>query len=112
MRFRAHEDRWESRSRFTRWKACATAASQDAEPARLIAAFLTAAEVEVWFGQSELVGGGAWDQKIRKQIKECASFVFRGLKPSASVRSSRLARYFSLSTWKFSLRWAGNHLVH
>jgi hypothetical protein len=29
----------------------------------------------VWFDQSELVGGDAWDQKIRRQIKECALFV-------------------------------------
>ncbi len=31
--------------------------------------------MEVWFDQSELRGGDAWDAKIRKQIKECALFV-------------------------------------
>jgi hypothetical protein len=31
--------------------------------------------VEVWFDQSELVGGDAWDAKIRKQIKDCALLV-------------------------------------
>ena len=36
---------------------------------------LRAAGVEVWFDQSELVGGDAWDAKIRKQIAECALFV-------------------------------------
>jgi len=25
----------------------------------------------VWFDQSELRGGDAWDQTIRRQIKEC-----------------------------------------
>ncbi len=46
-------------------------ASQDAEAARRIADALRAAGVEVWFDQSELVGGDAWDQKIRRHIKEC-----------------------------------------
>ena len=48
-------------------------ASQDAEAAKRICDALRAAGVEVWFDQSELRGGDAWDQKIRKQIKECAS---------------------------------------
>lgn len=50
-------------------------ASQDAEAARRICEALRAAGVEVWFDQSELVGGDAWDAKIRRQIKECALFV-------------------------------------
>jgi len=50
-------------------------ASQDAEAARRICEALRAAGVEVWFDQSELRGGDAWDAKIRKQIKECALFV-------------------------------------
>ena len=29
----------------------------------------------MWFDQSELRGGDAWDASIRKQIKECALFV-------------------------------------
>src|ERR1700722_17321274 len=47
-------------------------ASQDAEAARHICAALRSAGVEVWFDQSELRGGDAWDQSIRKQIKTCA----------------------------------------
>jgi tetratricopeptide (TPR) repeat protein len=50
-------------------------ASQDASAARRICDALLAAGVEVWFDQSELRGGDAWDAKIRKQIKECALFV-------------------------------------
>ena len=50
-------------------------ASQDAEAAKRICEALRTAGVEVWFDQSELVGGDAWDQKIRKQIKESALFV-------------------------------------
>jgi len=29
----------------------------------------------VWFDQSELRGGDAWDQSIRKQIRDCRLFV-------------------------------------
>ena len=50
-------------------------ASQDAEAARRICDALRAAGVEVWFDQSELRGGDAWDASIRRQIKECALFV-------------------------------------
>ncbi len=50
-------------------------ASQDSEAARRIAEALRAAGVEVWFDQNELVGGDAWDAKIRKQIADCALFV-------------------------------------
>ncbi|HVZ66286.1 MAG TPA: TIR domain-containing protein [Lacunisphaera sp.] len=50
-------------------------ASQDAEAARRICDALRQVGVEVWFDQSELVGGDAWDQKIRKQIRECALLI-------------------------------------
>jgi TolB-like protein/Tfp pilus assembly protein PilF len=50
-------------------------ASQDAEAAKKICEALRAAGVEVWFDQSELVGGDAWDQKIRKQIRDCALLI-------------------------------------
>ena len=50
-------------------------ASQDAEAARRICEALRAAGLDVWFDQSELRGGDAWDASIRKQVKECALFV-------------------------------------
>ena len=50
-------------------------AREDSDAARRIAAALRAAGVEVWFDQSELRGGDAWDANIRQQIKECALFV-------------------------------------
>jgi TolB-like protein/tetratricopeptide (TPR) repeat protein len=50
-------------------------ASQDAEVVRKICDALRGADVEVWFDQSELVGGDSWDAKIRKQIQDCALFV-------------------------------------
>jgi TolB-like protein/Flp pilus assembly protein TadD len=50
-------------------------ASEDAEAALKICAALRAAGIEVWFDQSELRGGDAWDQKIRREIRDCALFV-------------------------------------
>lgn len=50
-------------------------ASQDAKAARRICDTLLAAGVEVWFDLSELRGGDAWDQKIRRQIKDCELFI-------------------------------------
>ncbi len=72
-------------------------ASQDAEAARRICEALRAAGIEVWFDQSELRGGDAWDAKIRKQIKECALFV-----PVISANTqARLEGYFRLE-WKLA----------
>jgi hypothetical protein len=50
-------------------------ASQDAEAARRICEALRSAGVEVWFDQSELRGGDAWDASIRAQIRACGFFV-------------------------------------
>jgi hypothetical protein len=51
--------------------------SQDAESAQRICAALRSAGVEVWFDQSELRGGDAWDRQIRNQIHDCTFFVPR-----------------------------------
>jgi len=50
-------------------------ASQDSEAAKGICEALRAAGIEVWFDQSELRGGDAWDQKIRREIRSCALFI-------------------------------------
>jgi len=50
-------------------------ASENREAARLIKGILESAGLEVWFDESELVGGDAWDQKIRRQIRECTYFM-------------------------------------
>jgi TolB-like protein len=50
-------------------------ASEDAEAAARLCAGLRAAGVEVWFDQSELRGGDAWDHHIRSQIRDCALFI-------------------------------------
>ena len=72
-------------------------ASQDAEAANKICDALRAAGVEVWFDQSELVGGDQWDAKIRGQISSCALFV-----PIISANTqARLEGYFRLE-WKLA----------
>lgn len=50
-------------------------ARQDVGAARRIAEALRDRGMEVWFDQNELRGGDAWDQKIRRQIRECALFI-------------------------------------
>jgi TolB-like protein/Flp pilus assembly protein TadD len=73
-------------------------ASQDAEAARRICEALRSAGIEVWFDQSELRGGDAWDQSIRKQIKNCALFM-----PVIShATHDRREGYFRLE-WKLAV---------
>ena len=50
-------------------------ASEDALAAQRICEALRAAGIEVWFDQSELRGGDAWDREIRLRIQDCALFV-------------------------------------
>src|SRR5438045_3835882 len=73
-------------------------ASQDAAAARKICDALTAAGVEVWFDQSELRGGDAWDQKIRRQIKDCALFV-----PVISANTNARAEGYFRLEWKLAV---------
>jgi tetratricopeptide (TPR) repeat protein len=72
-------------------------ASQDVEAAKRICDTLRAASIEVWFDQSELVGGDKWDVKIRGQISSCALFV-----PVISANTqARREGYFRLE-WKLA----------
>jgi hypothetical protein len=50
-------------------------ASEDRPAARLLGAVLPNYGLEVWYDESELGGGDAWDQKIRRQIRECDYFM-------------------------------------
>lgn len=73
-------------------------ASQDADAARRICEALRAAGLEVWFDQSELRGGDAWDASIRRQIRDCALFV-----PLISANTNaREEGYFRLE-WKLAV---------
>lgn len=73
-------------------------ASEDTEAARRLCAVLRAGGIEVWFDQSELRGGDAWDAAIRRQIKSCSLFI-----PIISTTShSRAEGYFRLE-WKLAI---------
>ena len=73
-------------------------ASQDAGAAEKICEALRAAGIEVFFDQSELRGGDAWDQKIRHQIHDCVLFM-----PVVSKHTQeRLEGYFRLE-WKLAV---------
>ncbi len=73
-------------------------ASQDAEAAQKICGALRDAGIEVWFDQSELRGGDAWDTSIRRQIKTCALF----LPVISHTTHDRVEGYFRLE-WKLGI---------
>jgi TIR domain len=50
-------------------------ASGDRDAARVLRDGLQTLGLEVWYDESDLGGGEAWDQKIRKQIRECDYFM-------------------------------------
>jgi hypothetical protein len=65
-------------------------ASDDREAARALRDALPAFGLEPWYDESELGGGEAWDQKIRRQIRECDYFM-----PLVSAQTeARLEGYF------------------
>jgi len=73
-------------------------ASQDTEAARKICDALRAAGIEVFLDQSELRGGDAWDQKIRRQIKNCALFI-----PVISRHTHERAEGYFRLEWKLAI---------
>src|ERR1700752_2256471 len=73
-------------------------ASQDAEAARRICEALRTAGIEVWFDQSELRGGDAWDAAIRKQIKSCALFI-----PIISRNTNTRGEGYFRREWKLAI---------
>ena len=73
-------------------------ASEDAQAAQRICEALRAAGIEVWFDQSELRGGDAWDHSIRKQIKTCALFL-----PIISKHTHERAEGYFRLEWKLAV---------
>jgi hypothetical protein len=66
--------------------------------AQRISEALRAAGIEVWFDQSELRGGDAWDQSIRRQIKTCALFI-----PIVSRHTHERAEGYFRLEWKLAV---------
>jgi len=73
-------------------------AREDSVIAAGIAHALRQAGLEVWFDQDELRGGEAWDQKIRRQIRESALF----LPIISQGTENRPEGYFRLE-WKLAV---------
>ena len=72
-------------------------AREDIDATRRLAGALHHAGIGVWLDETELRGGGAWDSKRRRQIKECSLFV-----PIISAHTqTRLEGYFRLE-WKLA----------
>ena len=67
-------------------------ASEDAAAATRICSALRQVGVEVWFDQSELRGGDVWDQRIRREIRDCTLF----MPVISSNTASRREGYFRL----------------
>ncbi len=72
-------------------------ASEDRAAARALRDALTAAGLDVWYDESELGGGDAWDQKIRRQIRECDYFM-----PVISANSNRRKEGYFRREWRLA----------
>ncbi len=73
-------------------------ASEDRQPARSIGDALTKLGIDVWLDESELGGGDAWDQKIRKQIRECDFFM-----PIVSARTEARHEGYFRREWRLAV---------
>jgi TolB-like protein len=73
-------------------------ASEDREAARSIGDSLAKLGIEVWMDESELGGGDAWDQKIRKQIRECDYFM-----PIVSARTEARHEGYFRREWRLAV---------
>jgi tetratricopeptide (TPR) repeat protein len=73
-------------------------AREDATAAQRVAEVLRSHGVEVWFDQNELRGGDAWDQKIRRQIGDCALFM-----PIISRNTQERGKGYFRLEWKLAV---------
>lgn len=78
-------------------------ASEDGSAAQRICDALRAAGVEVWFDRSELRGGDVWDQRIRREIHDCALFV-----PVISAHSDARHEGYFRREWRLAVERAGD----
>ena len=73
-------------------------ASADREAARALRDALKPLGLEVWYDESELGGGEAWDQKIRRQIRECDYFM-----PLISSQTEARAEGYFRREWRLAV---------
>ena len=72
-------------------------ASEDRTAARALRDTLSAAGLDVWYDESELGGGDAWDQKIRRQIRDCDYFM-----PVVSATTERRKEGYFRREWRLA----------
>src|SRR5580692_2025876 len=73
-------------------------ASEDRPAARLLGGTLPNYGLEVWYDESALTGGDAWDQKIRRQIRECDYFM-----PLISAQTEARPEGYFRREWRFAV---------
>ena len=73
-------------------------ASEDREAARVLKDALPGFGLEVWHDESALGGGEAWDQKIRRQIRECDYFM-----PLISAQTEARAEGYFRREWRLAV---------
>jgi TolB-like protein len=73
-------------------------ASEDREPARTIGDAIGKLGIDVWLDESELGGGDAWDQKIRRQIRDCDFFM-----PIVSARTEARREGYFRREWRLAV---------
>ena len=73
-------------------------ATEDRAAAQLIRDVLPTYGLEVWLDESGLIGGDAWDQKIRRQIRECDYFM-----PVISAQTEARHEGYFRREWRFAV---------
>jgi hypothetical protein len=72
-------------------------ASEDRAAAALLRDALATHGLDVWFDENELGGGDVWDQKIRRQIRECDYFM-----PVISATTERRKEGYFRREWRLA----------
>jgi hypothetical protein len=73
-------------------------ASEDRKAAQALRDALPGYGLEVWYDESGLDGGDAWDQKIRRQIRECDFFM-----PVISAQTEVRPEGYFRREWRFAV---------
>lgn len=73
-------------------------ASEDRAAARILRDALRAHGLEVWYDESALDGGDAWDQKIRRQIRGCDYFM-----PLISAQTAARSEGYFRREWRLAV---------
>lgn len=73
-------------------------ASEDRQAARALRDAISVHGLDVWYDENELSGGVAWDQKIRRQIRECDYFM-----PIVSAQTERRHEGYFRREWRMAV---------